>query len=189
MPEWPSPCNEGWADVAVSPSPLGQRRSGNLDNSRTQVWPSFQAEGGQAPSLMATTSEFAVRPSSLANDPMLASSSSTSPQSVLDSTPASSLRADYTAPGDEGLVIGDAPRIDQLVHIFFDEIHPLWPLLHVPTFDKAKVADVLLRTMVMLSSRLDGGQEHLIIAPAVFETLAAATQPVGATSVPKSLPK
>jgi hypothetical protein len=89
-----------------------------------------------------------------------------------------------TSPGRENgstnqalhrLIRQDLPDIPSLVHVFFSDIHPYWPILHVPTFDKENTSDLLLGSIIMLSSWLVGRHEHKEIAPIVFKEVVAGT--------------
>jgi hypothetical protein len=85
--------------------------------------------------------------------------------------------------GDTNQTLGtwirrDLPTTTHLVQVFFAEIHPYWPILHVSTFEAAHASDMLLGAMLMLSSWITGGQVHVEIAPLVIEEVMAATSPV-----------
>lgn len=70
----------------------------------------------------------------------------------------------------------DLAKTRDLVEIFFSEIHPFWPILHVPTFELDTASDLLLGAMLMLSSWVMGRQDHSEIAPTVLEEVMAATE-------------
>ena len=59
------------------------------------------------------------------------------------------------------------------VQIYFAEFHPSWPILHAPTFDIENVSQPLLASMVMLASWLEGRQDHMNLAPLVFDAVTA----------------
>ncbi len=59
------------------------------------------------------------------------------------------------------------------VQTYFAEFHPSWPILHAPTFDIESVSHLLLGSMVMLASWLEGRQDHINLAPLVFDAVTA----------------
>lgn len=77
----------------------------------------------------------------------------------------------------------DVPFVNVLVQSFFKEIHPYWPILHRPSFDIKLVSEPLLGAMLMLASWITKRQEHLQLAPVVFEAVLEATEPVGRTLI------
>ncbi|KAM7210846.1 zinc finger protein zas1 [Rhypophila decipiens] len=70
------------------------------------------------------------------------------------------------------------PKVTRdLVQVFFAQVHPYWPILHISTF-KTKSADkLLLGSMIMLSSWAVGRTEHLELAPQVFDEIMMITGP------------
>jgi hypothetical protein len=80
--------------------------------------------------------------------------------------------------GLHALLYHDPTALRELVDIFFSEIHPYWPILHVPTFEIGIASDTLLGSMVMLASWIIGRNEHLDLAPLVFDAVMSATGPV-----------
>ena len=62
------------------------------------------------------------------------------------------------------------------IQVYFAEIHPYWPLLHAPTFDTAPnpASCVLLGSMILLASWLEGEPTHIKLAPLVFDAVKAA---------------
>ncbi|KAK4032262.1 fungal-specific transcription factor domain-containing protein [Parachaetomium inaequale] len=100
--------------------------------------------------------------------------------------------APTTSPGGEparesrglhGLVHHDPAVLRDLVQAFFTEIHPYWPILHVPTFEIGAASDMLLGSMLMLSSWVTGRQEHLELAPIVFREVTSTIEPESAPSL------
>ncbi|KAL2122408.1 hypothetical protein VTJ04DRAFT_2863 [Mycothermus thermophilus] len=83
--------------------------------------------------------------------------------------------------GLHALLYHDPTALRELVDIFFSEIHPYWPILHVPTFEIGIASDTLLGSMVMLASWIIGRNEHLDLAPLVFDAVMSAT---GLSTVP-----
>ncbi|KAL1839854.1 hypothetical protein VTJ49DRAFT_1085 [Mycothermus thermophilus] len=83
--------------------------------------------------------------------------------------------------GLHGLLHHDPTALRELVHIFFSEIHPYWPILHAPTFEIGIASDTLLGAMVMLASWVVGRQEHLDLAPLIKDEV---TNAVGPESMP-----
>ena len=61
----------------------------------------------------------------------------------------------------------------RLIQVYFAEIHPYWPILHAPTFDTANASHVLLGSMIMLASWLEGEPDHMKLAPLVFDAVIA----------------
>ena len=64
----------------------------------------------------------------------------------------------------------------RLIRLYFAEIHPYWPLLHAPTFDidPNPASYVLLGSMILLASWLEGGSTHAKLAPLVFDAVTEA---------------
>ncbi|KAL2130329.1 hypothetical protein VTI74DRAFT_6580 [Chaetomium olivicolor] len=103
-------------------------------------------------------------------------------------TPASSGKESTRANrGLHYLVHHDDAALRDLVQIFFTEIHPYWPLLHVPTFVTEMASDMLLGSMLMLSSWVIGRQEHLKLAPIVFGEVSCAIGPVSLVVISQRL--
>ncbi len=61
----------------------------------------------------------------------------------------------------------------RLVQVYFAEIHLYWPILHAPTFDTANASHVLLGSMIVLASWLEGELDHMKLAPLVFDAVTA----------------
>lgn len=108
---------------------------------------------------------------------------------VLSNPPRSSATSASSPPARElgrkdrglhALLHHDHAVLQDLVQIFFSEIHPYWPILHVPTFEIGIASEPLLGSMVMLASWVVGRQEHLELAPLVFDEVTGATGPVSA---------
>ena len=59
------------------------------------------------------------------------------------------------------------------VQTYFADFHPSWPILHAPSFDIENVSHLLLGSMVMLASWLEGRQDHMNLAPLVFDAVTA----------------
>ena len=59
----------------------------------------------------------------------------------------------------------------RLIQVYFAEIHPYWPVLHAPTFNTANAPDVLLGSMIVLASWLEGELDHMKLAPLVFDAV------------------
>ena len=62
----------------------------------------------------------------------------------------------------------------RLIQLYFAEVHPYWPILHAPTFDTANASHVLLGSMILLTSWLEGELDHVKLAPLVFDAVTAA---------------
>lgn len=60
-----------------------------------------------------------------------------------------------------------------LIQTYFAEIHPYWPILHAPSFNISNTPHVLLASMIVLVSRLDGKSDYLKLAPLVFDAVIA----------------
>jgi hypothetical protein len=65
-------------------------------------------------------------------------------------------------------------RVEKLLRVYFTDLHPYWPVLHAPTFDPRSASPVLLGSMVMLASWLEGDPDHVKLASLVFDGIAAA---------------
>ncbi|KAK3169090.1 hypothetical protein OEA41_005538 [Lepraria neglecta] len=61
----------------------------------------------------------------------------------------------------------------RLIQVYFAETHPYWPILHAPTFDIANASHVLLGSMIVLASWLEGEPDHMKLAPLVFDAVTA----------------
>jgi hypothetical protein len=72
-----------------------------------------------------------------------------------------------------GCLNKDTPASARLIQTYFAELHQYWPILHAPTFDTTKAPDVLLGSIVMLASWLEGEPDHMKLAPLVFDAVAA----------------
>ncbi|KAI5863710.1 hypothetical protein GGS23DRAFT_511142 [Durotheca rogersii] len=77
-----------------------------------------------------------------------------------------------TMPDKHAIVDRGSLTTKRLIKVFFNEIHPYWPILHAPTFVWENAPTVLLASMIMLASWLEGGPEHQRIAPLVLEEVA-----------------
>lgn len=67
----------------------------------------------------------------------------------------------------------ESPSIKRLIQGYFADVHPYWPILHAPTFDTANASHILLASMVVLASWLEGELDHTNLAPLVFEAVTA----------------
>ncbi|KAI1098348.1 hypothetical protein F4804DRAFT_325035 [Jackrogersella minutella] len=88
----------------------------------------------------------------------------TSQQQTISGSPESAGVTDFNFNFDRS-----SPVTKRLVELFFAEFHPYWAILHAPTFDIDKAPTVLLASMMMLASWLEGGSEHQKLAPIVFD--------------------
>lgn len=91
-----------------------------------------------------------------------------------DTTPASSTPSFVAAvPGLDLQVLHDSHAMHRLVRTFFAEIHPYWPILHEPTFDIEKCSPLLLQSIILLASLIEGGNEYLSMGPVVLSSVFA----------------
>ena len=119
------------------------------------------------------------------NSPRIAHSPGPAPNEIdqIDRT-ASSLPSQTPAPSSTSSREDHAPDLyscldraspvtKRLIQVYFSEIHPFWPILHAPTFDtcEASASHVLLGSMIMLASWLEGEQDHTMLAPLVFDAV------------------
>ena len=90
--------------------------------------------------------------------------------SLTSQTPAS-----HTTPPDDArtgfheYLSRDSHDVKRLIRVYFTRVHPWWPLLHAPTFEPENASETLLGAMVMLSSLVEGGTEHLKLMSPVFD--------------------
>ncbi|KAK4198768.1 fungal-specific transcription factor domain-containing protein [Triangularia verruculosa] len=76
-----------------------------------------------------------------------------------------------------GLLQGiDEPTTYFLLEIYFTEIHPYWPILHVSTFNIGTASELLLGSVLALASWITGREEHKTFVPALYEDALAATR-------------
>lgn len=61
----------------------------------------------------------------------------------------------------------------RLVQTYFADFHPYWPILHAPSFDIGNTSHLLLGSVVLLASWLEGRHDHRKIAPLVFDAITA----------------
>ena len=61
----------------------------------------------------------------------------------------------------------------RLVQTYFAEFHPYWPILHGPSFDIENASHLLLGSVILLASWLEGRQDHRKLAPLVFDAITA----------------
>ncbi|KAI4276904.1 MAG: hypothetical protein L6R38_005556 [Xanthoria sp. 2 TBL-2021] len=59
----------------------------------------------------------------------------------------------------------------RLLEVYFADVQPCWPILHPPTFDAGEVESVLIGSMVLLATWLEGNSDHMRLASFVFEDL------------------
>ncbi|KAK4175077.1 fungal-specific transcription factor domain-containing protein [Triangularia setosa] len=74
-----------------------------------------------------------------------------------------------------------------LLEVFFTELHPYWPILHVSTFNITTVSDLLLGSILALGSWVSGREEHKTLVPAVYKEALAATEVVRALWILKNV--
>lgn len=70
-------------------------------------------------------------------------------------------------------IIRNSAFVQRLVAAFFDQVHPFWPILHVPTFNTENhiIPDVLIMTMIMLANFAQGGNDHVNLASSTLAQL------------------
>jgi hypothetical protein len=68
----------------------------------------------------------------------------------------------------------NSAHVEKLLRLYFRDLHPYWPLLHAPTFDPRSASPVLVGSMVLLASWLEGDPDHVKLASLVFDGIAAA---------------
>jgi hypothetical protein len=94
--------------------------------------------------------------------------------SLVTQSPASSRSPQEILISDlHGCLTKDTPASARLIQTYFAELHQYWPILHAPTFDPTKAPDVLLGSIVMLASWLEGEPDHMKLAPLVFDAVTA----------------
>jgi hypothetical protein len=94
--------------------------------------------------------------------------------SLVTQSPASSRSPQEIPVSDlHGYLNKDTPANARLIQTYFAELHQYWPILHAPSFDTTKVPDVLLGSIVMLASWLEGELAHMELAPLVFDAVTA----------------
>jgi Fungal specific transcription factor domain len=98
----------------------------------------------------------------------------TTASSLASQSPASSRLSQEVHVGDlDSSFAKESLATNRLIQVYFAEIHPCWPILHAPTFDKSKVSGVLLGSMIMLASWLVGELDHTKLASPVFDAVTA----------------
>ncbi|KAI8625795.1 hypothetical protein F5Y19DRAFT_479134 [Xylariaceae sp. FL1651] len=66
-------------------------------------------------------------------------------------------------------IVKDPAVAQRRLRVYFAEIHPDWPILHAPTVTVADTPDILIASITMLASWLEGDGDHLTLAPLVFD--------------------
>ncbi|KAI1753799.1 hypothetical protein F4782DRAFT_529215 [Xylaria castorea] len=92
------------------------------------------------------------------------------PASDLSSSPSSSTH------GSEESKLGEyinqnRGTIERSLSVYFTGIHPIWPLLQPSTVAAYGSPDLLLASIMMLASWLEGDLEHLTLFPLVFDEI------------------
>jgi hypothetical protein len=64
-----------------------------------------------------------------------------------------------------------ASKIPQLLSVYFSRFHPLWPILHAPTFSEQTAEPILVAAMVMMASWIEDSSYHESLAPLVVDIL------------------
>jgi Fungal specific transcription factor domain len=80
---------------------------------------------------------------------------------------------DDHATGLHGSLNKESMATKRLIQVYFAEVHPYWPILHAPTFDTANASHVLVGSMIVLASWLEGEPDHMKVAPLVFDAVTA----------------
>ncbi|PQE23456.1 Transcription factor protein [Rutstroemia sp. NJR-2017a BBW] len=68
----------------------------------------------------------------------------------------------------------NSAHVENLLRLYFTDLHPYWPILHAPTFDPRSASPVLVGSMVLLASWLKGDPDHVKLASLVFDGIASA---------------
>ena len=59
----------------------------------------------------------------------------------------------------------------RLLQVYFDQVHPYWPILHTSTFSPEDTSPLLLGAMLMLADYTEDGPTHGPLAVAIFEAM------------------
>ncbi|KAJ2986998.1 hypothetical protein NUW58_g4749 [Xylaria curta] len=95
---------------------------------------------------------------------------------VLESTPDTSSPSSSSVRGPEEsklreYVAKNRDTIERRLSVYFAGIHPSWPLLQPSMVTVSGSPDLLISTIVMLASWLEGDLDHLALYPLVFEEI------------------
>lgn len=98
----------------------------------------------------------------------------TTASSQAPASPSTASQKDYT-PDLYSYLHKESPETERLLQLYFSEVHPYWPILHAPTFNTcgASASYVLLGSMLLLASWLEGGHDHAKLAALVFDAVTA----------------
>ena len=155
--------------------------SSMMDTSGIEEWAELTNEGGHAEgaSTDATTRYI---PFAMPTSARLQDLPSTPPSDVYQGDDAASLvpsqspasseySQDDPSPDLDGYLSKESLDTARLVQLYFEDFHPYWPIIHATTFNTKDASHVLLGSMIMLASWLDGNPDHMKLAPHVFDAV------------------
>ncbi|KAI1412769.1 hypothetical protein F5Y13DRAFT_162650 [Hypoxylon sp. FL1857] len=164
---WFPPNSESWVSQSFPVTPPYSLVPGNLNPSSHQTQSTVETVGYIHPTTNPNVARVeSVQYGSSSNSqrtPQL-TSPLTPQQHIVSGSPESAGSTDLNTNFDR-----TSPEIKRLIELFFKDIHPFWPILHESTFEVEKAPTILLKTIVMLSSWLEGGPEHQRLDPIVFD--------------------
>jgi len=100
--------------------------------------------------------------------------SSLASQSLASQSPASSRSSQEDHVTElHSSFIKESLATKRLIQVYFEEVHPYWPLLHAPTFDIGNAPHILVGSMIVLANWLEGELDHMKLAPLVFDAVTA----------------
>jgi hypothetical protein len=87
-------------------------------------------------------------------------------------SPSSSSIRNPDEPTLRQFIIKDSAVTQRRLSIYFTEIHPSWPILNEPTVTAVKSPDLLIASIMLLASWIEGDDDHLALFPLVFKEVA-----------------
>ncbi|KAI1136415.1 hypothetical protein F5Y05DRAFT_391228 [Hypoxylon sp. FL0543] len=162
---WFAPNSEAWVSQSFPVTPPYSSVPGDSNSGSHPTQGTVEPTGYTSPPTVSSAAGVAPGqsgPSNSSQRPQLTSPPTPLQNAVCDSPDSGGL-ADLNSNFDR-----TSPETHRLIRLFFKDIHPYWAIVHEPTFEVEKMPTILLATMVMLASWIEGGPEHQKLAPIVF---------------------